>query len=345
MTRLLLVLLLAAGASASHAAAVPVTTAALGELLEQPQNSAPATVIARNSPSLSAEINARIEAIPVRVGDIVPAGELLVQLDCRQYDSLHAAATAGLQQLASERDFSAAQLRRAEGLKLKKGISDEGVEQRESEWQSYIARYRMQEEAQRQARLQVERCQIRSPFKAVIVERLADSGSLATVGTAILKLVQLDDIELSARLRQQEAVSLQRSTAIWFDYLGERYPLELRSIVPVIDALTRTREARLRFSDNSAPAGAAGRLLWQGGSPQLPASYLVRRGSELGLFYSEGGVARFHVLPGAVEGQPAAVDLPLDTQLIVQGRQRLSDGDDISVLPQAEKPAQSAPRD
>jgi RND family efflux transporter MFP subunit len=345
MTRLLLLLLLAAGSSASHAAAVPVTTAALGELLEQPQNSAPATVIARSSPSLSAEISARIEAIPVRVGDIVSAGELLVQLDCREYDSLLAAAAAGLQQLASERDFAAAQLRRAEGLKLKKGISDEGVEQRKSEWQSYVARYRMQEEAQRQARLQVERCRIRSPFKAVVVERLADSGSLATVGTPIVKIVQLDDIELSARLRQQEAASLQRSAAIWFHYLGERYALELRSIVPVIDALTRTREARLRFSGEAAPAGAAGRLLWQGGSPQLPASYLVRRGSELGLFYSEGGVARFHALPGAVEGQPAAVDLPLDTQLIVQGRQRLSDGDDISVAPQSGEPAQSAQRD
>jgi RND family efflux transporter MFP subunit len=340
MSRLLLLLLLASGASAGHAATVPVTTAVLGELLEQPQNSAPATVIARSSPSLSAEINARIKAIPVRVGDIVSAGELLVQLDCREYDSLLAAAAAGLQQLASERDFSAAQLRRAEGLKLKKGISDEGVEQRQSELQSYIARYRMQEEAQRQARLQVERCQIRSPFKAVVVERLADSGGLATVGTAIVKIVQLDDIEVSARLRQQETASLQHSAAIWFHYLGKRYALELRSIVPVIDALTRTREARLRFSGDGAPAGAAGRLQWQGGSPQLPASYLVRRGGELGLFYSAGGVARFHALPGAVEGQPAAVDLPLDTPLIVQGRQRLSDGDDISVMPQAEKPVQ-----
>ena len=196
MKRAFIIALLAANAPIGAFAAVPVTVVAVGDLLQQVRRSAPATVIARNSPSLSAEINARIDSIPVKTGDTVEAGDLLAQLDCRQYDSLLAAAKAGMDQLASERDFSAAQFKRAQGLKLKKGISDEGVEQRKSEWESYSARYRMHEETQRQAQLQIDRCQIRSRFRAVVVERLASSGSLATIGTPILKLVQLDDIEV-----------------------------------------------------------------------------------------------------------------------------------------------------
>ena len=331
MNRVAIIALLVAMAPIGAFAAVPVTVVAVGDLLQQSLHSAPATVIARNSPSLSAEINARIDSIPVRVGDTVEPGDLLAQLDCRQYDSLLAAAKAGMDQLASERNFSAAQLKRAQGLKLKKGISDEGVEQRKSEWESYSARYRMLEETQRQAQLQVDRCQILSPFRAVVVERIASSGSLATIGTPILKLVQLDDIEISARLREQEAETLRESKQIWFEFFNKEYRLTLRGIVPVIESRTRTREVRLRFSEESAPVGAAGRVLWQGDSLQLPAGYLVRRNEQLGVFLVDGGKARFHPVAGAVEGQPAVVDLPTERVLIVEGRQRLADGDEISV--------------
>ena len=151
MNRLRRIAFVIAIAPVNAFAAVPVTAVAVGDLLQQSRHSAPATVIARNSPALSSEINARIDSIPVKTGDTVEPGDLLAQLDCRQYDSLLAAAKAGMDQLASERNFSAAQLKRAQGLKLKKGISDEGVEQRKSEWESYSARYRMHEETQRQA--------------------------------------------------------------------------------------------------------------------------------------------------------------------------------------------------
>ncbi len=331
MNRAAMVALLTAIVPASAFTAVPVTTRPVGDLLQQPHHSAPATVIARNSPSLSAEINARIDSIPVKVGDTVEPDTLLAQLDCRQYDSLLAAAKAGMDQLASERDFSAAQLKRAQGLKLKKGISDEGVEQRKSEWESYSARYRMHEETQRQAQLQVDRCQIHSPFRAVVVERLASSGSLAIIGTPILKLVQLDDIEVSADLRELESKSLEESKDVWFEFFNREYRLTLRRILPVIDSRSRTREARLRFSEESAPIGAAGRVQWQRESLQLPANYLVRRNGQLGVFIVDGDNARFHPIDGAVEGQPAIVKIPAESVLIVEGRQRLSDGDQISV--------------
>jgi len=343
MNRVAIIALLVAIAPITTFAAVPVTVVAIGDLLLNPRHSAPATVIARNSPSLSAEINARIDSIPVRVGDTVEPDTLLAQLDCRYYDSLLAAAKAGIDQLASERDFSAAQLKRAEGLKLKRGISDEGVEQRKSEWESYTARYRMQEEAQRQAQLQVDRCQILSPFNAVVVERLASSGSLATIGTPILKLVQLDDIEISARLREQEAKTLRESKQIWFEFFNKEYRLTLRRIVPLIESRTRTREARLRFAEESAPVGAAGRVLWQGNSLQLPAGYLVRRNQQLGVFLVDGNKARFHPVPGAVEGQPAVIDLPAERELIVEGRQRLGNGDEISVQGKNSKDVLSGP--
>ena len=161
---------------------------------------------------------------------------------------------------------------------------------------------------------------------------LAQVGGLASPGISLLNLVQLSDLEVSAALRGTEAQSLQQARSIRFEYAGSDYALVLRRLVPVVDERTRTQEARLRFLQEAAPAGAAGRLIWQGVSDELPADYLVRRGGRLGIFLVEGDLARFHALPDAREGQPARLQLADDRLLITDGRQRLQHGDPVAIL-------------
>ncbi|MDJ0808038.1 MAG: biotin/lipoyl-binding protein, partial [Gammaproteobacteria bacterium] len=69
------------------AESIPVRVKPLSSLLQHPEFSAPASVKPLNAPSLAAEISARIQVIPVLVGDQVKAGDPLVELDCRTYQS------------------------------------------------------------------------------------------------------------------------------------------------------------------------------------------------------------------------------------------------------------------
>ena len=73
----------------------------------------------------------------------------------------------------------------------------------------------------------------------------------------------------------------------------------------------------------------AGRLRWEAEAAFLPPELLVRRDGGLGVFLIYDGAARFHPLPEATEGQPARVDLPAEARLVLEGRQRLSDGDAV----------------
>jgi RND family efflux transporter MFP subunit len=305
---------------------VPVTVRPLGGLLQVDERNVPAAVLAQNAPELAAELTARVLALPARVGDRVAAGDLLVRLDCRLFESQLAAARAGLVELEARRRFAADQLARARDLKQKRSISDEIVEQRQSELASLAAQVAVQQQAIVQDELQVEHCEVRAPFAAVVTARLANVGGLASPGTPLVRLVQLDALEVSAELREAEADELARLSAAWFEYLGARYAVTLRRLLPVVDTRTRTREARLEFSAESAPPGAAGRLVWQAARRLVPAALLVRRGDRLGVFSVNAGRAHFHPVPGAVEGQPAAVDLPPDTAIVIDGRQGLSDG-------------------
>lgn len=73
LTRLLLLLVLPA-VQALAQEPIPVSLRPLSEVIVYPEQSAPATVRSLNESRLSAEINARIEAIEVKVGEAVRRG-------------------------------------------------------------------------------------------------------------------------------------------------------------------------------------------------------------------------------------------------------------------------------
>ena len=277
-----LLLLLSLTATAASAA-LPVTTSPLGELLIATEQNAPATVVARNAPTLASEISARIQALPARVGDVVSRGDVLAQLDCRAYESAQRAAESGLARLQAQLKFARRQHERALDLQRKKGISDEIVEQRESEVASLESQRQSQEEAITQAALDVERCTLVAPFDAAVTARLADVGGLAAPGTPLLSLVETAAPEVSAELDAVEAAAISDSSELRLEYDGGRYALESPRLVAVIDERTRTRTARFAFRDNTAPPGAAGRLVWRSSAARVPAEYLVRRDGRLGI--------------------------------------------------------------
>lgn len=329
MTRLILLLaLLPLAIQAEEAVSIKAKRAA--DLLFFPDRSAPAEVVPLNDASLSAEINARIDQIAVRVGDQVKAGDLLARLDCRDYRSSLEAQKATRKALESRIALARAQLKRARNLKKARNISDEEVDRRETELQAQRAELAAQKERETQARNNVARCDIKAPFNAVVSERLASVGALASPGTPLLHLVQIDDSEVSARVRPEEAAEGAAAESVRFSYLGRDYPLKLLRLLPVVEPRTRTLEVRFGFSEQAAPPGASGRIHWRSAAAHLPADLPIRRDGGLGIFLLNDGQAHFHPLPKAREGRPAAVDLPADARVITEGRQGLQDGDPVT---------------
>ncbi|MEJ2309474.1 MAG: efflux RND transporter periplasmic adaptor subunit [Gammaproteobacteria bacterium] len=324
---------------ATSGAATPVTLKALGDLWFDQEQSAPASVIALNAPVISSELNARVVRVHVESGDQVKAGDPLVQLDCRLSRANLLAAEAGLRQFEAQYSFARRQVRRADDLIKKRNISEQEVEQRESEEQRLAAQIDAQKAAIRQAEIAVGNCQVNAPFDGVVTQRMAETGMLAAVGTPLLRLVQSAPLEVSASLNPAEATVVVQSDSLHFESDGKRYPVALRTIVPYIDETTRTREARLRFRNAAPIPGAAGRLVWLVSSKSIPAEYLLRRNGRLGIFSYDEGKARFMPAENALEGQPAIVDLPPGTLVIDQGRESINDGDLVKDARQASEAA------
>ena len=166
-----------------------------------------------------------------------------------------------------------------------------------------------------------------------MTERQASVGSFVSRGNPVVGLLETAGLEVSAALRHDQVAGVEAADGLRFESNGEAYPVRLRALLPLADSVARTREARLELLQPGAVAGAAGRLVWQGDRALVPSDYLVRRDGVLGVFVADGARARFLPLPGAEDGRPALVALPVDTQLITDGRQRLREGDEITPMP------------
>lgn len=329
-----LLLALTAGlASLSSQAETPVSAQSVSELVFYPQFSAPAEVLSKQDAHLSAQISAQIEKINVEVGDQVAAGDTLVELDCAIYQAQLNTQSAALGEIDVQLSLASDQYKRAKRLNEAGNLGEEGLQQRATELEALQARRVVQEQQVKVAQISVDRCVVTAPYAGVVTERAAQLGALAAPGSPLIRLVQLADAELSARVPPTQTFT--ENQLLSFDYLNRDFPAQLRVVLPVVDSRQRTQELRLSFPEQLPPPGAAGRLLWQASQPHLPAELLVRRQQgeawKLGVMVAVDGTAVFYPTDNAIEGQPFATDLPSDALVITEGRLLVREGDAVSL--------------
>jgi RND family efflux transporter MFP subunit len=310
---------------------VAVSTRPFGEIVIYPEREAYASVVTLNDSKVSTEVTARIVDIPVQVGQVVERGEVLARLDPKDYQLAVARAAAALEASRARADLAQAQLKRARALVQQGFISQEALNQRESDAKAINAEMAANRAELATARRNLEKCVVRAPFKAVVRQRLGQVGESAVPGTPLVQILDMEHNEVSAAVQPADARDLERMGEIAFVGQTARYPVQLLRIVPALDPRERSQEARFGFTGEGALPGAAGRVVWKTSRPHVPADLVVRRNGALGIFVAEGGKARFVPLPGAEEGRPAPADLPAATPLVTEGRLQLRPGDAISV--------------
>lgn len=304
-----------------------VSVARLGDVAVPLGASAPAEVVSLARTPVPARLAAEVEAIPVELGDRVAAGDALARLDCADFRDALERADARLHELEARLQLAAIRLERTRRLRARDAVAADRLDEAEAERDALAASVDSQRAAVAAARRDVARCRVEAPYAGIVVARAVDPGAFVQPGTTLVELVATDRVEVRARLSAADVDGLAGASGFTLRAGGARYPLELTRVVAAADPATRTRQARLRFTGGNTPVpGTAGRLHWVLTGRAVPAHLLVRRDGRLGVMVAADGRARFHALAGAVEGRPAATDLPADTALIVDGRHAVTDG-------------------
>lgn len=309
-----------------------VTTQRFADVAIHPQREAPAAVIARNESKVAAEVSGRLLRWTRKVGEAVARGALLAEIDPADYRLAVDRARAALQGSRARHELARTQLQRARELVAQGFLSEEAVNQRETEVQALDAEIAANRSQLATAELQLARTRVTAPFAASVTQRLAQTGEFVTPGTPLYVLTESGATEVSAALAPADVPSVRAAEAWSFEGTAGTVPLVLLRITPTVSAPARTVEARLRFAspDAAVAPGSEGRLRWRDPRAHLPPELVVRRTvdghSRLGVFVAENGRARFIVLPAAQEGRAAPARLADDAQVVVRGQAALTPG-------------------
>lgn len=328
----ILPLLLPSTALTAEPQPAAVTAVPLEQVQIHPVRSAPGTVVSLNDSRISAEVGGVVEEITVRPGETVQRGDLLVRLDCWSHELAAQQAQALLQAARAQNELATFRLERAATLRERGTISLMTFKERKAAALKSGAEVRRLEALAAKRARSVAKCEIHAPFAGVVVARYASVGELATPGTPLVRLVNPTLVEVSGKIQEQNLASLRAARRIAFVSDGQRYPVQVRSVVPVLNTRVGSYEVRFTLTEAKPAPGETGRIKWEASRPHIPASLLVRREGDFGVFIAVDGRARFHPVPGARAGQPAATDLPSATRIVMEGRYGLSDGEPITIV-------------
>jgi len=228
------------------------------------------TVSSRTHVDVAARIVARIVEIPVRSGDRVTNGALLVRLDdadlragVNQAAERVKAAQAGVSAAAEKvsqaqaaYDLALADVQRMRPLLASGAISQQALDTAESQFRqaraalaqaeqgrvAALAEVQAAQQAQRQAEAVLSYAALYSPSDAVVAERLADPGDLASPGKVLLRLFDPSRLMLEVPVRESLVQRLKIGDKVPFSVtaLGRTFTGEIREIVPAVDPGSRT---------------------------------------------------------------------------------------------------------
>ena len=147
---------------------------------------------------LNARTGGEVVMVAARAGEAVAAGQVIASLDTRDLKLRALQAEATVEGNRAEALMARQKVERMRPLRAQNYVSDSEISNAERQVEIRIAQVRASEAALAQIRQQLADAVIRAPFNGRIAERLVEPGQTVAPGTPLLKIVDLDRMELEA---------------------------------------------------------------------------------------------------------------------------------------------------
>jgi RND family efflux transporter MFP subunit len=374
---LLILILMAAGCSQHEVrvaaavaepkrATVQVETVSDSEIAEIYQASG--TVRARYGAVIAAKIAANILEVRVQTGDHVQAGQTLIMLDSRDLEANLVRSEAARAEAENAFDESESAIAAARGnfelarvthkrfqdLLANASVSQQELDESQARLQSAEAALEMAASKRRQigarrsqaeaeiaaARVSLGYATLTAPFAALITERKADPGTLATPGAPLLTLEREGNQRLEASIDESRLglVRAGESVAVEIDGLNRTVSGCVAEVVPSIDAATRSFTVKIDLPAlpglRSGMFGRAGFAAGRRRALLVPQSAVLERGQIRSVYVVEGDTTRlrFVMLGEGRDGQREVLSgLTAGERIIVRPAPLLADGARVEI--------------
>ena len=185
---------------------------------------------------LRAQVSARVQRLDQDKGQRVAEGQLLLSLSPDERPAQLARSEAEVRQRASD-------VRAAEQLRQRSLISANELLRLQSE----LAKARAELDS---ARLQMQYTAVRAPFAGIYDQRMVELGDFVQPGQALLTLVDIDQLKVSAQIAQQQVGQLQLGQTVRVVLLdGRELSGELHFIAAAADPGSRSFRIEVKVAN------------------------------------------------------------------------------------------------
>ena len=355
----------AAAGAEQRVATVQVETVADSEIADIYQASG--SVRARYSAAIAAKIAANILEVRVQTGDHVQAQALIVldrrDLDAnlRRSEATRAEAEGAIDETesaitAARANFELARVthKRFQDLLADASVSQQELDESQARLRSADATLEMAASKRRQigarrsqaeaeiaaARVALDYATLTAPFAALVTERKADPGSLATPGAPLLTLEREGNLRLEASIDESRLglVRAGESVAVEIDGLNRTVSGRVAEVVPSVDAATRSFTVKIDLPAlpglRSGMFGRAAFAAGKRGALLVPQSAVVERGQIRSVYVVEGDTARLRLVTLGEERddqREVLSGLTAGERIVVMPAPLLSDGARVAI--------------
>ena len=192
---------------------------------------------------LTSQITAQVLAVPVKIGDIVKKGDLLVRWDDRLIQATLDANRAYVDSNNIKIRDETRQVARYTALEEKNMGTPLELEKSEmslADAKEALAKATL---SLRQAEIDLEHVKMTSPLDGIVLERLVNPGENTHRDQVVMKIGSLNNVLLAAKMSEEKMHSVQLglpAEASFPAFPGERFEGKVVKIDPNIDPVTRT---------------------------------------------------------------------------------------------------------
>ncbi len=319
--------------------ASPVVVAEAQLRMMAPQVWVNGEVVSRANSAIPMEMSGRLLWVAER-GTRADEGELLARIDTILLQQQLEEQQAIVAREEARLEFLEQEVQRLNSLVKQRNVSQSTLEQTIADravarGDLVVAKLRVEQVMER-----LKRSEIRAPYSGVVSEQLLQVGEWADSGKPILRLVDIDNKEISAWVTTQMLPFIHQGDHLTVASDDKKQQASVSSIVPVASTLSRLYEVRLAVTESNWRVGETVRVAVPTAQPQqqlsVPRDALVlRRDGRFVYRLIEGDKAeRVAVSTGVAMGEFIQVSGTLEPgdQVIVNGGERLRPGQSVKVI-------------
>ncbi len=332
----------------------------VGETAYEAGHEYAAEVRARVESRLGFRVAGKIVRRAVEPGQRVQAGQLLAQLDARDYQLAAEAARAQVASATTQRDLAAADLKRFQSLRDQGFISGAEMERRSAQLKAAQATLDQARAQQSSQGNQAAYTQLLADAGGVVTGVDAEVGQVVAAGTPVVRLAQdgprdvvfavPEDRVAAVRVGQPVTVRAWASDGQWHG--------SVREVAAAADPVTRTYAVKVALAGEAPPLGATVTVVPQQSGAQgaavikLPTSALRREGAGTAVWVFDEASSSVRSQPVQVAGADGneaviADGLTPGMRVVASGVHVLAPGQKVSVYQSKTatapaKPAQAA---